>query len=519
MNGTARGFWRLVRRVGLWLIALAAATTVAVTAYHWSNGASLDSALRMMADDYRLLAACPTNGEVLRNFLDRTPRADGGYSAMSIRYGGGWTDRVCEGDLAYRVAAGGGRAPASPTPTPAPQPNLQPEIDKAIEEALATPTPSPTATLTPSASPTPVATPTPTATSPPTATPTPTALPADHPSQRHLELKRFMLDLINAARAEAGLGPVVLGRNAAAQLHADDALAGCFSSHWGADGLKPYMRYSLAGGYQSNGENVSGLDYCVTAADGYRAIGSVEEEVREAMDGWMESPGHRRNILTPGHKAVNIGLAWDRYNFMAVQHFEGGYVEYERAPSITDGWLELAGVVKNGVAFAGPRDLGVQVYYDPPPHALTRGQLARTYCYSSGLPVAGLRMPLSGRRFYTEDEYTTSVSPCPNPYNVPADARAPRSVEEAHAFWQAAYDASQSAPEQPVTVPWITAREWRAEGNAFSLRADLSETLARHGPGVYSIVVWGTLDGKNALISEYAIFHETTPPAGYRQYR
>ena len=57
------------------------------------------------------------------------------------------------------------------------------------------------------------------------------------------------------------------------------------------------MRYSLAGGYQSNGENGSGSDYCIKASDGYRAIRSINAEIREAMEGWMDSPGHRRNIL------------------------------------------------------------------------------------------------------------------------------------------------------------------------------------------------------------------------------
>ena len=40
------------------------------------------------------------------------------------------------------------------------------------------------------------------------------------------------------------------GSNNAAQLHAESSLQNCISSHWGLDGLKPYMRYSLAGGYR-----------------------------------------------------------------------------------------------------------------------------------------------------------------------------------------------------------------------------------------------------------------------------
>ena len=234
-----------------------------------------------------------------------------------------------------------------------------------------------------------------------------------------------MLELINDERARAGVDPVVLGDNIAAQLHAESSLANCFLSHWGVDGLKPYMRYSLAGGQQSNGENASGFNYCVTPSDGYRAISSVKQEVQETMEGFMDSPGHRDNILDPWHKKVNIGLAWDRYHFRSVQHFEGDYVEYDRLPAIEDGILTMSGTVKNGAGFASERNLGLQVYYDQPPHTLTRGQLSRTYCYDSGLPVAALREPLTGNWYYEENEFTTIAFTCRDPYEIPADASAP----------------------------------------------------------------------------------------------
>ena len=168
-----------------------------------------------------------------------------------------------------------------------------------------------------------------------------------------------MLELINAEREQAGLNPVEMGDNIAAQLHSESALKNCFASHWGLDGLKPYMRYSLAGGYQSNSENGHGSDYCITHSDGCAAIDPVEEVVRQAMNGWMRSPGHRRNILDKFHKKMNIGLAWDRYNFLAYQHFEGDYVEYEERPSIENGKLSFSGTARNGVRFGEKTDLSV----------------------------------------------------------------------------------------------------------------------------------------------------------------
>lgn len=325
-----------------------------------------------------------------------------------------------------------------------------------------------------------------------------------------------MLDLINEARAEAGAPPVVLGDNIAAQLHAEAALANCFSSHWGMDGLKPYMRYSLAGGYQSNAENVSGLDYCIKSGDGYRAISDFQEEVRDTMEGFMNSPGHRRNILDKWHKKVNIGLARDVYNYKVVQHFEGDYVEYDELPAIQNGMMSFSGTAKNGVDFDEERDLSVQLYYDPPPYSLTSGQVSRTYCLSSGMQVAAFRRPLPEGWSYREDEFLRNYSPCPDPYDVPSDAPPAGSHDEAHALWQEAYDASQNRTEQTIIVPWITASEWTAKGEAFSVTANINDVLnGRTEGGVYTILVWGNIGGEDVPISRYSIFHGVTPPDTY----
>ena len=175
-----------------------------------------------------------------------------------------------------------------------------------------------------------------------------------------------MLELINAEREQAGVGAVVLGDNPAAQIHAENALENCYGGHWDMDGLKPYMRYSLGGGYQSNAENGLGRDYCITARDWYQSISGIKQEIKEAIQSWMDSPGHRRNLLDPWHRKVNIGLAWDRYNTVFFQHFEGDYVTYDQLPSINSGYLSINGKTKNGVTLPSIWDLSVQIFYDAP---------------------------------------------------------------------------------------------------------------------------------------------------------
>ena len=324
-----------------------------------------------------------------------------------------------------------------------------------------------------------------------------------------------MLRLINNERRSAGVPEVELGVNDAAQLHAEDSLEGCHSSHWGSDGLKPYMRYSLAGGYQSNGENGSGRDYCIRARDGYVALSGIKTEIREAMAGWMNSPGHRRNLLEKTHRRVNIGLAWDRYNLIAVQHFEGDYVEYETLPEFDGDRLKLYGKIKNGARFGVGDTIPVQVFYDPPPHTLNPGQLSRTYCYGSGLPVAYVREPLTGSWNYDNDSLSTSYTVCPDPYDVPPDAPAPRSHDEAHLHWRQAYRASQSLGKALAVMRAITASSWKAGGNSFLITANFGSALKKHGPGVYTVVLWGTVSGKAEVISEYSIFHDIPRPSEY----
>ena len=394
------------------------------------------------------------------------------------------------------------RAQAAPTPAAT-----------ATSEPPPTPSASQETPLPPCPTPTPIPPPTATPAPRPTATPTPTATPMPGPDRRHYQHKVDMLELINQERAQAGVPAVTLGDNIAAQLHAESSLANCISSHWGIDGLKPYMRYSLAGSYQDNGENGLGLDYCITPSDGYRALGSIESEIQDAIESWMGSPGHRRNILDPWHKKVNIGLAWDAYNFMAYQHFEGDYVRYDSLPQIQSGRLSFSGRAINELSFSRREDLGLQLYYDPPPHRLTRGQASRTYCYDQGAQIAAFRYPLNLLSYWPTDSLSDSYTPCPDPYDVPPDAPGARSPDEAHRL----HSEAQLSVRPPVTrtIPWITASEWTANGTAFSVDADISGLLSEHGPGVYTILMWGEIGGEDVPVSQYSIFYDTPPPTTY----
>ena len=319
------------------------------------------------------------------------------------------------------------------------------------------------------------------------------------------ELRVHMLDSINAERKKAGLGTVKLGENTAAQDHADNMLENCFSGHWGVDGIKPYMRYSLAGGYQNNAENVSGRDYCIKSWENYLET-QPNKRVTVAMSGLMSSPGHRDNILDPHHKFVNIGISWDKHNMQVVQHFEYDYVTFFKKPSITDGILSFTITTKNGAIISD--DSSVVIYYDQPPRTLTRGQVANTYCYDWGLTVSLILEPPPPGSHYPNTSYQqTRTANCIDPYNTSPNTPAPNSVESAHAAHKRAKEYSQNSNTSTNVIPYIIADSWDMTQNRLNLSADISSILEKHGSGVYTVIVWGTAKGKDVPISSSSLFH------------
>lgn len=102
--------------------------------------------------------------------------------------------------------------------------------------------------------------------------------------------------LTNAERARAGLRPLAADAPlaTAAQAHCADMVARDFYAHTSPDGGRPWDRAAAAGSRRSTiGENI---------ACGQRSPAEV-------VDGWMNSPGHRANILKPEFTHIGVGFA------------------------------------------------------------------------------------------------------------------------------------------------------------------------------------------------------------------
>ena len=105
--------------------------------------------------------------------------------------------------------------------------------------------------------------------------------------------------LANEARAQAGCGPLRVDARitAAAQAHSDDMAANGYFSHDSLDGRSFADRLRAAGYPSPGGENI---------AQGQRNAQSVHQA-------WMNSSGHRANILNCGFTTIGVGVnqtAW-----------------------------------------------------------------------------------------------------------------------------------------------------------------------------------------------------------------
>ncbi|MEU0643667.1 CAP domain-containing protein [Streptomyces umbrinus] len=105
-----------------------------------------------------------------------------------------------------------------------------------------------------------------------------------------------VVTLTNAERARAGLRPLAVDPllTNAAQAHSADMVARAFYSHTSPDGSEPWHRAAAAGSTRRTiGENI---------ACGQRSAAEV-------VQGWMDSPGHRANILKPAFTHIGVGFA------------------------------------------------------------------------------------------------------------------------------------------------------------------------------------------------------------------
>lgn len=111
---------------------------------------------------------------------------------------------------------------------------------------------------------------------------------------------------VNEARAQgatcgnepfAATGPLVMEARlrCAARVHSLDMVTRGFFDHVNPDGEDPFVRMEHAGySFQAAGENI--------------AAGQTTPQ--EVVDGWLQSPGHCSNIMSPDFTEIGVGYVF-----------------------------------------------------------------------------------------------------------------------------------------------------------------------------------------------------------------
>jgi hypothetical protein len=198
-----------------------------------------------------------------------------------------------------------------------------------------------------------------------------------------LSAQRHLLSMVNDERAAEGLSSLKLDELACnvAQKHAIEMAENDFLSHWDLAGLKPYHRYSFAGGTDANAENDASADYS-------KAIESDEMPhavVRMHITMHDEVPpndGHRQTMLTPQHTHVGFGMAWSGLHIRLCEVYLSRYVHIDPYPLVTRPQSRF--VLTGGVLDPRHSVEALEVYFEPPPSPPAKSWLRTPRRY--GLP-------------------------------------------------------------------------------------------------------------------------------------
>lgn len=169
-------------------------------------------------------------------------------------------------------------------------------VQKKLEEKDAKNTSTSDSTPAPKPAPAPAPTPTPKQAPAPQPQPAPAPTPTATTKNDINAFEMRVVELVNIERQKAGLAPLTVepllckGAKAKSQDMVDEGYFGHTSPKYGSpfDMMKTFgVKYSAAG------ENIA----------------SGQKTPEAVMNSWMNSPGHRANILSPKYTKIGVGYA------------------------------------------------------------------------------------------------------------------------------------------------------------------------------------------------------------------
>ncbi|MFF5846191.1 CAP domain-containing protein [Streptomyces massasporeus] len=224
-------------------------------------------------DNYKLGGGGGADKVQAGNTPTNTPIEQGGTSGSAESRGEAPTSRDAERSGSPSPSAS--KSSAAPTKTPEKPEKTQ---EKTPEKKAPAATPSEKPDNTPSR----------------TATKAPKKPSASAALSGESSAAAQVLSLVNEERAKVGCSPVAANSalQSLAQNYSEDMAARGFFDHTDPDGSTPWDRAEQAGISNLGGENIA----------------RGQADAAAVMDAWMNSPGHRANILNCDFKTLGVGV-------------------------------------------------------------------------------------------------------------------------------------------------------------------------------------------------------------------
>lgn len=209
----------------------------------------------------------------------------------------------------------------SPTPSPTPKATPSPtSTPKATKKPRPTPTATPEPTATPTVgpiTPKPTATPTPEPTEKPT--PSPTASPTQKPTALDVDIdflsqvESEIVRLCNIEREKLGLKPLISNPRLDEIARYKSEEMGLYNYFEHKSPISGYQSWDLAKKvfayeYRSFGENIWMKRATASNPKQYLPTFKANITASEIVDGWMNSDGHRENILSTKYGKIGVGV-------------------------------------------------------------------------------------------------------------------------------------------------------------------------------------------------------------------
>ena len=148
-------------------------------------------------------------------------------------------------------------------------------------------------------------------------------LPPPPPPLNASDVEYYIHLYTNEERAHGGLHPLtrVTAIDGIARGHSEDMVERRFFSHYNLEGLDQTARGEMAG-YRCLKATHHGMAENIFQHNEMGRYDTSEDAARDTVSWWMDSPGHRANIMDPAYDRIGVGVAMDdRGTVYATQNF------------------------------------------------------------------------------------------------------------------------------------------------------------------------------------------------------